>query len=354
MPMDGMSGRAALPRTGKRFRTMRSSNYDINNTCNLTCEGCYYFVSGQKTTNRRPAFAEYDAFFASEAARGVNYPQFSGGEPSLNRDALAAAARHWDSGIIYTNGIKKIPESTPLRIAISLWGSGARNDALRGADAYRQAFATAAGDARALMYLTINRDNVDDIPAVAADCAARGLRLSFNDFSMTTEYVRLMSLGDTTSNPFVRTSTENENLSLRMADRLKAADLIDAAMARHPETILYSPVLNDFVHRSPALFEIDPATGVATNCAYLGVSWHRGYDFNLKLLKGKPCCAPELDCSDCRIGPVATFSLLRRLAERVRHSAEARHDMHRLREHMMEFYYWDWHGQPDGEQANSV
>jgi hypothetical protein len=36
-----------------------------------------------------------------------NYPQFSGGEPSLNTTALEIAAKHWQHGIIYTNGIKK-------------------------------------------------------------------------------------------------------------------------------------------------------------------------------------------------------------------------------------------------------
>src|SRR5947209_6651780 len=121
------------PGSRKRFRTIKSSNYDISNTCNLTCEGCYYFVSGQKTFNKRPSPRDYDLFFASETARGVNYPQFSGGEPSLNVDALRIAAKHWSNGIIYTNGARKIPDEIPFRIAISVWGAKDRNDRLRGA-----------------------------------------------------------------------------------------------------------------------------------------------------------------------------------------------------------------------------
>src|ERR1700742_3621324 len=97
----------------RRFRAMKSSNYDINNTCNLTCEGCYYFVSGQKTYNKRPSAIDYDQFFRAEAGRGINYPVFSGGEPSLNPTALRAAAKYWTSGIIYTNGIKKVPPEVP-------------------------------------------------------------------------------------------------------------------------------------------------------------------------------------------------------------------------------------------------
>jgi MoaA/NifB/PqqE/SkfB family radical SAM enzyme len=310
--------------------------------CNLTCEGCYYFVSGQKTPNRRPTAATYNNFFASEAARGVNYPQFSGGEPSLNTRALRIAAQHWSAGIIYTNGVKRIPAEVPFRIAISVWGARAHNDRLRGAGAYDQALSAAVGDRRALVYLTINRENIEDIPLVAADCAAKGVPLSFNDFSMTTEYIRLIAAGDTTSNPFVRTSTLDQNLSLSLKDRLRAADLIDAVMDCYPETILYARVLNDFVHRSPTIFDIDPATGVATNCAYLGVEWHRGYDYDLHLLRGKRCCAPEFDCSDCRVGPAAAFTLLMTLAGQMRRSETARRDVHQLREHMMKFYYWNW------------
>lgn len=46
MPMDGMSSPVTPSRPAKRFRTIKSSNYDVSNTCNLTREGCHYFVSG--------------------------------------------------------------------------------------------------------------------------------------------------------------------------------------------------------------------------------------------------------------------------------------------------------------------
>ena len=176
----------------KKFRTIRSSNYDINNTCNLTCEGCYYFVSGQKTNNQRPSAAEYDALFSAELARGVNYPEFSGGEPSLNPVALEVAAKYWQHGIIYTNGIKKVPSHVPFRIAVSIWGAKGRSEYLRGASSYDQAFETAKGDPRAVIYLTINRQNIDDIPEVVSDCVKSRVKLSFNDFSMTNEYIRIL------------------------------------------------------------------------------------------------------------------------------------------------------------------
>lgn len=340
---------ATALRSRRRFRTMVSSNYDINNTCNLTCEGCYYFVSDQKTSNRRPTSAEYDRFFGQEASRGVNYPVFSGGEPSLNPIALRAAAAHWRDGIVYTNGVKPIAPEVPFRIAISVWGARRRNEALRGAAAYERAFETARGDPRALIYMTINRTNVDDIPAVVADCVEHGVKIAFNDFGMTTEYMRLIDQDDRSSSPYVRFSTSEDNLSLRHEDRLRAADLLDDLIDSYPDTVLYSKLVNDWVHRSPSIFRIDPETGIATDCAYMGTSWHKGFGFDLQPLKGKPCCAPEFDCRDCRIAPAAMFTLLRRLSERIRYSAKARAELRELREYMMRFHYWNWDSEPDTE-----
>ena len=330
----------------RRFRTMKSSNYDINNTCDLSCEGCYYFVSGQKTDNRRPSAENYDAFFRAEAARGVNYPVFSGGEPSMNPAALRIAARYWRSGIVYTNGNRKIPEDVPFRIAISVWGTKERNERLRGADSYDRAFANAAGDPRALIYFTINRDNIDDIEGVVLDCVAHGLRISFQDFSMTMEYMRLLEArvppGD---NRYFRMSTLDDNMSLSMADRVRAADIIDRLIDRFPDNFLFTKTLNDWMHRAPAIVDIDPETNVATDCGLLNAPWHVAYSFNLKPSPGKACCAPEFDCRDCRIGPVSNYTLLAKAAREAREmrgSDAARTRLAEAREAMMRYHFWDW------------
>lgn len=327
----------------RRFHTMKSSNYDINNTCDLSCEGCYYFVSGQKTDNRRPSAMDYDAFFQAEIARGVNYPVFSGGEPSLNPTALITAAKYWPQGIIYTNGNRRIPAEVPFRVAISVWGARERNERLRGANSYDRAFATAAGDPRALIYFTISRDNIDDIEAVVLDCVAHGIDISFQDFSMTTEYMRLLEEkvppGD---NRYFRMSTSDDNLSLSMADRARAAEIIDRMIDRFPDRIVFSKALNDWMHRAPAIHTIDPETNVATDCAMLNSPWHFSFGYDLKPTRGKACCAPEFDCRDCRVGPVSTYTLLAKSAREMRQSAEARDRLAEVRELMMRFHFWDW------------
>ncbi len=158
---------------------------------------------------------------------------------------------------------------------------------------------------------------------------------------MTIEYIRLLEAADTVDNPFFRMSTKDSNLSLRMDDRRKAADIIDAMIDDYPDTVLYSKLLNDWVHRTPAIHTIDPQTGLATDCAYIGADWHRGYGFDLEPLKGKRCCAPEFDCGDCRVGPVATFSLMMRLAGQMRRSKQAQQDLLELRTFMMRYYFGD-------------
>jgi hypothetical protein len=338
-------GSASAPQ--RHFRTMKSSNYDVNNTCNLTCEGCYYFVSGQKTHNKRPSATEYDAFFRAEFERGINYPVFSGGEPSLNPTALQTAAKYWTGGIIYTNGIKKIPRDVPFRIAVSVWGGRGMNERLRGSDSYDQAFQTASGDPRALIYYTISRGNIDEIEDVVMDCVTHDIPISLQDFTMTTEYKRLLKEG-TDDNPYFRLSDERDNLSLRRDDRLRAADIIDRLIERFPSHIIFSKDLNDFMHRSLAVHDIDAATGIATNCAMLNTSWHWSYGFDLHRTAGKACTAPEFDCSDCRVGPVTTFTLLTRLARQMRHSKSARQRFLDLRTMMMRFHFWDWPVQSRG------
>ncbi|HMI20823.1 MAG TPA: hypothetical protein VK533_14905 [Sphingomonas sp.] len=331
------------PERKRRYRTIRSSNYDVNNTCDLACEGCYYFVSDQKTDNRRPSAQDYDAFFAAEVARGINYPVIAGGEPSLNPSALRTAAKHWPSGIIYTNGARRIPEDVPFRIAVSVWGAKARNETLRGPNSYDRSLATATGDKRAMIYFTISRDNIDDIEPVVLDCVARGIPVCFQDFSMTTEYMRLLEEqvppGD---NRYFRMSTTDNNLSLRLSDRMRAADIIDAMIDRFPDHILFNKTVNDWMHRMPAIHTIDPETNVATDCAMLNAPWHVAYSFDLQPSPGKKCCAPEFDCRDCRVGPVATFTLLAKLTREMRESDAARARLIEVRDLMMRYHFWDW------------
>ena len=68
--------------------------------------------------------------------------------------------------------------------------------------------------------------------------------------------------------------------------------------------------------------------------------------------KPLPFESPEFDCSDCRIGPSAMFTLLQRLTERMRRSEAARAELHELRDYMMRYHFWDWGN--TGKRASDV
>ena len=327
--------------TAKKYHRMTTSTYDVHNICNLNCEGCSYFVTDRAEKSEAPDNDAYDAFFAAEAARGVTYPIFSGAEPSLNQTPLRIAARHWRYGAVFTNGIKPIDATLPFRVVVSLWSGRAGTRQLRGADSYDKALRHAAVDRRAIVFFTVSRRSVEDIPEVVADCARLSLPITFNFYSMTTEYIRRLEAGEDNDDPFFRFSTRHDNMALDAGDRRRAADLIEACSQAYPETVLFDRSLGLFMASSGPMHDIEPTTRLATNCAILDASTHRSYNFDLTRDDRKDCSSPDLDCSDCRVLGAALASLISRNAG----NGDARRDLRevqRLRELMMRMYYWDW------------
>lgn len=327
-----------LPRSD--IHRMFTSTYDVHNVCNLKCEGCSYFVTDRVLRMERPSDEGYDAFFRSEVARGVNYPIFSGAEPSLNQGPLAIAARHWDSGAVFTNGTKRIHPDLPFRVVVSVWGGGGRAERLRGGNTYRKALLSAASDKRAIVFFTITRDSVEDLPEVVEDCAKLKVKLSFNLYSMSSEYARKLRDGDANDAKYFRFSTSANNLALTPADRDRAAELIDSLIDAYPGTIMITKSLNDFMCRSAAIHTIDPVTHRALDCAILNTESHISFNYDLSRDERKSCSAPDFDCSDCRVLGAALATLLRRKSGEARSSPQARQEFRELRRLMMDLYYW--------------
>ena len=322
------------------FHRMVTSTYDVHNVCNLKCEGCSYFVTDRDLRTEQPTDDAYDAFFATECDRGVNYPIFSGAEPSLNQKPLEIAARHWDNGAVFTNGTKRIHADLPFRVVVSVWGGGGKAARLRGGNTYRKALLGAANDKRAVVFFTITRDSVEDLPEVTEDCARLGVPLSFNLYSMSTEYARRLREGDPNDASYFRFSTSTANLALTPADRQRAASLIDGLIEAYPQTIMCTKPLNDFMCRSDSIHTIDPQTKQATDCAVLNTATHVSFNYDLSRDLRKNCSAPDFDCSDCRVLGAALATLLRRKGAQARVSSEAKQEFRDLRRLMMRLYYW--------------
>lgn len=329
----------ALP---KKYHRMATSTYDVHNACNLNCEGCSYFVTDRKIKSRKPSDQEYDKFFADEAERGVNYPIFSGAEPSLDQNPLHIAARYWQHGAVFTNGIKRIDPGLPFRVVVSVWSGREKAGLLRGVNAYDKALRTAEGDRRTIIFFTITRASVEDIPHVVEDCANRGIPMSFNIYSMTSEYRKRIEARVPNDETYYRFSNNIDNLALSAPDLERAHNLIAESMDRHPDTVLFTQGLNELMTRPQPMHEIDQSSGLAKDCAILSLTSHQSFNYDLTRDERKDCCAPDFDCGDCRVLGAALATLMMRQARQMRISPSARTEVERLREVMMALYYWDW------------
>lgn len=279
VPESGMSA--------DRIGRLRTSNYDISNVCNLRCDGCLYFSgAGQEIQNAQTSIAVWREFFASEARRGINFAYVAGAEPSLTPDRIRACHEHIPMGVIFTNGTKRIADDIDYRIHVSVWGDEAGSTLYRGANINRKAMRNYAGDERAVFVMTLNAQNLAEVPSVASACRDHGLKLTFSLFSPTMEYNKYPAVG------------EAGDLRLTPADLNACRDTMLEAEQRYPDTIRISREFVDWVTGGESLYTIDE-TGVATDCGNRLTRSHVHFNADLGRNSGK-CCSPNLDCRDCR------------------------------------------------------
>lgn len=286
---------------------MHPSQYDVSDACNLKCEGCLYFAGADRRGTHEETLPEViDRFFSGEAARGVNFAQLGGAEPGLSRTKLKIIAKHIPRGLIFTNGTIPIDKAIRYRIHISVWGLDDEEHILRGAGSFKKALKLYAEDDRAIFVLTINRRNLNSILSVARICNRSGVKLSFNHFSPTEQYVAPHLVTD-----YMRVSDANQSLALGHDDLVRAHGEITRAMKTYPETVVYSPSFNDWIHRPEGLYKLDER-GVATDCGSRVTERYRHFRVDLSDGGAVKCCAPNLDCRACRIYAQSLATVLHR------------------------------------------
>lgn len=314
--LDEAPGLAAFYRKYRRHvAPIISTNYDITDICNLRCEGCLFFAGTDYQAHRDERTPEeYDRFFAAEAARGINYPYFAGGEPALAQDRLRLAQRHFRRGMIFTNGTVRIDRDLPFTIHVSLWGDAQSTGKFRGAPVFGKSLANYIDDPRATFIYTVTHMNIGSIPGVVRICRDHGVRLSFNHFSATEQYNAKLARGATNDQDFFRFSTATDNLRLTPADRKRVRDVLDRMIDDYPETVVYSHAYNEWIGRAEGLYRIDPRTGRAADCPISDAPCHRHYHVDLQESAGK-CCTPNVDCRDCRAYAIAHATFRRRVRD---------------------------------------
>lgn len=287
--------------------TLKASTYDISASCNLTCEGCLFFAREGGVPFDQGDDAAWEARFAAEAARGVNFVYLAGAEPSMVPQRIASAWRHIKAGVVFTNGTRRIDPAIGYRIHVSLWGLGEMAATLRGGDSVEKALRNYARDPRAVFVLTISRANLHQIGDVTRRVAEAGGLLTFSYFSPTLAYQRHLG-GGTDATEYMRL---DDDMRLTETDLSHARSEIEAAMTTHPETVRYSLEYDDWVRQPGDRLYAYDAGGVATNCGNRLSGVHRHYTHDGQASTDK-CCSPNLDCRECRAYAMAMGTFVSR------------------------------------------
>lgn len=293
-----------------RLGRIVAGSYDISDTCNLQCDGCLYFEHDEIPPAAPLSDAQWENMFAAEARRGVNFCYMSGAEPSFAIDRIRTAQRHIPRGVLFTNGVTRIPDDIHFRVHISVWGLGETGKSLRMADVLPKALENYRGDPRAVLVFTISAINIADIVPTAALAQCYGLPLTFSYFSPTTSYLHKLAASPPPSHTrYFHISDATRNPIMQADDYARAAKAIRQAMDLYPETVEYSPVYDEWVTQK-SIYMIDPQTGIALNCGVIQSGQiHHTIDHGTHM----KCCSPYLDCAHCRAYAMAYTTFFSRL-----------------------------------------
>lgn len=310
--------RRAVLDVRRRMGKIRMSNYDISNTCNLTCEGCLYFASETELPQETDQTdADWEELFQREAERGVNFAYVAGAEPSLVPQRIRAAQRHIPNGVVFTNGTKRLPDDIRYRIHVSIWGLGEDSAMLRGADVTGKAMRNYAGDPRAVFTYTINALNIGDVVEAARLCHAHGITLTYSYFSATDSYNDFLSQdgdGPGREDDYHRVGRQDFDPRHTPETLAAARAAIVEAMERFPDTVRYSLHYNDWISRpTNELWRFDE-NDIAIDCGNRLSKQQRHYAADTSLHSGK-CCSPNIDCRDCRAYAMGMATYLARHGE---------------------------------------
>ena len=158
---------------------IRSSIYDVTNKCNLRCQGCFFFSSGEhKAAEEEKDIGKWEAFVEKEMARGVNMAILIGGEPTLYLDRVEAFYKRLPT-FCATNGIIKVPrERFPeMMVGISLWGDEEDEKVLRGRDTFKISSRNYAGDPHVYYLYTLTPKQIGKIERIIKKIQDVGLRV---------------------------------------------------------------------------------------------------------------------------------------------------------------------------------
>ncbi len=207
---------------------IRSSIYDVTNRCNLRCQGCFFFSSGEdKVAPEETDIHKWEAFIDIEKARGVNLAILIGGEPTLCLDRVEAFYQRLPS-FCATNGIIKLPRDRfpDMMVGISLWGDEEDEKLLRGKDTFAISSKNYEGDPNAYYLYTITPRQIGKTERIIKKIHDAGLKV----------HLQLLSNDESV-----------DGFSWREEEFRDIRDEMDAMLDAYPQTVISSKYYHEII-----------------------------------------------------------------------------------------------------------
>jgi len=165
----GIVNQLYLGGKGKRW----VSGIDITSRCNLRCKHCYWWRQKHSNELSDPQMIE---FMQKLAKQGIKYVNILGGEPMLKPEVCKAAAKIFDSTVVFTNGTLGFPHIHTGVWAVSIDGTPKIHNTIRGKGVYEK-FEQNVGQATnpVTAHVTISKLNYNVLPQITENMNKLGL-----------------------------------------------------------------------------------------------------------------------------------------------------------------------------------
>lgn len=175
-------------------RRVHACEVHLTTACNIRCKGCWYFEGGfDSAVSEVSDPARIAEFVDSLVARGVTQATLIGGEPTLVPARIEPFVERLPYITISTNGLRPVPRAgmEHIAVAISLFGGGPLDDALRGyrvnGSAFTGLFETALGhyrdDPRVIFVYALSEDGLQYVEPTVRAIRDNGNQVTFNFYS---------------------------------------------------------------------------------------------------------------------------------------------------------------------------
>ncbi len=279
---------AVLPRLALMVAPLPKRTFcsiDVTAKCNLRCAHCYHFAHEQPSDPELTIDAWLDRIERMQAEKPYFNCTWVGGEPLLRKQLIEKGKKYFRSNRVVTNGTIELPDWQDVEFHISVDGTEALHDEIRGAGCYakikRNLQTPRYNRLKIAIACCLNKSNVDGIEELIQEWRAEPhVRHVLFDFITPMK------------------GESNEGLWLSFDER-------DAALQKLKEL---RKTYGSFIGAPPATFDLMHSEkshkSVGRNCVFV----RNGVAFDAWGNTKSPCVmGPKADCARC--GCIVPFSV---------------------------------------------